>query len=226
VRNVVDLTTSRKESDLYIALEQVESWSGHYTEAAPGVVFEGNVKRFSAGDVLFSKLRPYLAKVIQPSQDGVCVGEFLVLRPNTASLDAAYMEQFLRAKSVIDAISGSTFGAKMPRADWQYIGSMNVVVPPPDEQSAIVRYLDAATADLEKATDAAHREIDLLREYRTRLIADVVTGKSDVREAAAHLPDELEEQPELLDEEPVAETSDLDAEESDGDRSEDVSRDA
>ena len=47
--------------------------------------------------------------------------------------------------------------------------------------------------------DRARLEIDLLREYRTRLIADVVTGKLDVREAAARLPDEVEE-PEPLDE--------------------------
>ena len=46
--------------------------------------------------------------------------------------------------------------------------------------------------------DGAEREIDLLREYRTRLIADVVTGKLDVREAAARLPDEADE-PEPLD---------------------------
>ena len=48
------------------------------------------------------------------------------------------------------------------------------------------------------AEESARREIDLLREYRTRLIADVVTGKLDVREAAARLPDEVEE-PEPLD---------------------------
>ncbi len=52
---------------------------------------------------------------------------------------------------------------------------------------------------LRAAIDRAHREISLLREYRTRLIADVVTGKLDLREAAARLPDETEE-PEPLDE--------------------------
>ena len=101
-----------------------------------------------------------------------------------------------------------------------------ITVPSLPEQTAILGYAHDATAILDKAIYAARREIDLLREYRTRLIADVVTGKLDVREAAAHLPDELEEQPELLDEEPVAETSDLDAEESDGDHSEDESKDA
>ena len=59
--------------------------------------------------------------------------------------------------------------------------------PPVDEQAAIVKYLDKATADIDTAIDRTHREIELMREYRERLIADVVTGKLDVREAAAKL---------------------------------------
>ena len=69
--------------------------------------------------------------------------------------------------------------------------------PPANEQAAIVRFLDQASADFDRTSEAAKREIALLREYRTRLIADVVTGKLDVREAAAKLPDEGEELEEL-----------------------------
>jgi type I restriction enzyme S subunit len=79
-----------------------------------------------------------------------------------------------------------------------------------NEQRKIVSYIDQATAQLAGAVDVAQREIDLLHEYRTRLIADVVTGKLDVREAAARLPEETEE-PEPLDEAEV----ESDAEESD-----------
>jgi type I restriction enzyme S subunit len=63
-------------------------------------------------------------------------------------------------------------------------------VPPLPEQTAIVEYLDAKTAKIDVAIAAARREIELLREYRERLIADVVTGKVDVREVAAQLPEE------------------------------------
>jgi len=62
-------------------------------------------------------------------------------------------------------------------------------VPPVDEQAAIVEYLDQATADIDTTITRAEREIELLNEYRTRLIADVVTGKLDVRDAAAALPE-------------------------------------
>ena len=79
------------------------------------------------------------------------------------------------------------------------IGSRGIALPHFSEQTAIVSFLDSATADFDAAATSAQRETSLLREYRTRLIADVVTGKLDVREAASRLPDEVEE-PEPLDE--------------------------
>ena len=65
-----------------------------------------------------------------------------------------------------------------------------VVIPSEDEQSVVVRFVDQTTTKIDKRIADARREIDLLREYRTRLIADAVTGKLDVREAAAALPEE------------------------------------
>ncbi len=76
-------------------------------------------------------------------------------------------------------------------------------LPPIDEQSAIVEYLDEATASIDAAIARARRQIELVQEYRTRLIADVVTGKLDVREAAAQLPEEDNE------EEPIGENGPL-----------------
>ena len=76
----------------------------------------------------------------------------------------------------------------------KHLSSLDVLkfrlpIPPLPEQAAIVRYLDEITADIDTAIDTTRRETELLNEYRTRLIADVVTGKLDVREAAAHLPE-------------------------------------
>ena len=67
------------------------------------------------------------------------------------------------------------------------------LLPPLGEQTAIVEFLDKATADIEAAISRTRRQIDLMQEYRTRLIADVVTGKLDVREVAAQLPDETKD---------------------------------
>lgn len=74
-----------------------------------------------------------------------------------------------------------------------------IFVPSVEEQHQIVAHLDAQTTCFSKLIDGVKRKIGLIREYRTRLIADVVTGKLDVRQAAAKLPDEVAE-PEDLDE--------------------------
>jgi type I restriction enzyme S subunit len=62
-----------------------------------------------------------------------------------------------------------------------------------DEQEVLAKFLDARLAASDASTMRLNREISLLREYRMRLLADVATGKLDVREAAARLPDELDE---------------------------------
>ena len=195
VENVADQTHKRRKREIYLAMEHVESWTGKYSEAGPDVVFDSRVKRFKAGDVLFGKLRPYLAKVTRPNRTGVCVGEFLVLRPRASTLSPGYLEYLMRSKPVIDAINASTFGAKMPRADWQFIGGMVQPLPPLPEQAAIAAYLDKQTAAIDAAMARAQREIELLSEYRTRLIADVVTGQVDVREATRSLDDAIAEVP-------------------------------
>ena len=69
------------------------------------------------------------------------------------------------------------------------IGSRCVAIAPTREQRQVVRHIESCTAELDTATDQTHREVILVREYRSRLIADVVTGKLDVREAAATLPE-------------------------------------
>ena len=79
------------------------------------------------------------------------------------------------------------------------VRAIKVVLPPTQEQMDLVTLIHRETANLDSVILTTKREISLLREYRTRLIADVVTGKLDVRSAAARLPDEVEE-PEPLDE--------------------------
>ncbi len=75
----------------------------------------------------------------------------------------------------------------------QILSRLLLAIPSLSEQDAILSVVAAETRQLQKVTDAANRNVNLLREYRTRLIADVVTGKLDVREAAARLPDEADE---------------------------------
>ena len=183
VTNVISQDKARRPDDIYIALENVESWTGRIIEPESNEAFSSQARRFQSDDVLFGKLRPYLAKVARPNRNGMCVGDFLVLRASDGALQAAYLERMVRSKPFIDAVDSSTYGAKMPRANWEFIGNMVCPVPPLAEQAAIVRHLDKATADIDAAVENARRTVELLGEYRARLVADAVTGRVDVRKA-------------------------------------------
>ncbi len=179
--NIVDQTTQRHEHEIALALEHVESWSGRYVDAGPGMTFESQLKRFQTGDVLFGKLRPYLAKVACPDKPGVCVGEFLVLRLRDGNMSPGYLQQILHTKPIIDAINASTFGAKMPRAEWQFIGNMEQPVPPLAEQTAIVRFLDHTDRRIRRYIRAKQKLVALLEEQKQAIIHQAVTGQIDVR---------------------------------------------
>ena len=97
------------------------------------------------------------------------------------ALTAAYLH--LRSLS---EDSGSTKGA----ITCEDLKRFKLPIPPFSEQETLLRNVQAETRSLTTAISRLEREIDLLREYRTRLVADVVTGKLDVREAAARLPEE------------------------------------
>ena len=105
---------------------------------------------------------------------------FRVLR-----LPALRTELRIRAKGIVEGFwrlyTDDFFDIRLP-------------VPPYFEQQAIVEFVDRATTDVDAAIVRARQQIELVQEYHTRLIADVVTGKLDVREAAEQLPDEDDDQ--------------------------------
>ncbi len=109
-----------------------------------------------------------------------------ILKPKRGSI--FYLAHLLETLNYAPWISG----AAQPKLTQDRLLSISIAVAPPEEQDAIVHCTTQQTQPLTNAIARLEREIELLREYRTRLTADVVTGKLDVRAAAAGLPDEVE----------------------------------
>jgi len=82
--------------------------------------------------------------------------------------------------------------AAQPGLAVERIKNLYAPIPPSNEQVSIVVGIEMESSPITTAISRFEREIELLREYRTRLVADVVTGKLDVREAAMNLPDEVQ----------------------------------
>lgn len=101
-------------------------------------------------------------------------------------------------------------GSANPTLNRNLVHPERIALPPPEEQARIAAQLDASLEDSDRVVGASRHEIALLLDYRTRLIADVVTGKLDVSEVAAALPDEPfeAEEPELAEAKVDAETAD------------------
>jgi|LSQX01.2.fsa_nt_gb type I restriction enzyme S subunit len=183
----------------YIGMENIESWTGKYVKKNE-VKPESTSNVYKAGNILFGKLRPYLAKVFITEDDGICSSEFLVFK--SFQLERKYLFYYLISSSFIDVVNSSTYGAKMPRANWDFIGNCPITIPPKEEQKEIVKYLDSVFIKIDSLIRNTEQIVERLRELKTRLISDVVTGQIDVRNI------EIPEY-EYVDEEPEGDSDDV-----------------
>jgi type I restriction enzyme S subunit len=138
-------------------------------------------------------------------------------RPHSERADARFLAVQLNSFGLRHYLISRANVVTMATVPQDVIATCPVWLPSLSEQATVLEHVERDNERLDAAIDRANREIALLREYRTRLIADVVTGKLDVREAAARLPEETDEPEPLDDTEAIAEgaegteVADLDA---------------
>jgi type I restriction enzyme S subunit len=146
-----------------------------------------------SGDVVVVRVgAPGVAAVIPDELDGCNCASMVIVRRGE-DVEPLWIEHLFNSAVMRCQIDAVKYGAAQKQFNISHAVEFLTLVPPLDEQRRILAWIGGQTASLNNATDHADREISLLREYRTRLIADVVTGKLDVREAAAMLPEETAE---------------------------------
>ncbi len=172
VLNLTNEKESSKDSPMvYVGMENVESHTGRFIHTSGEV--EGLANKFQENDILFGKLRPYLAKVYLAEFEGLCSTEFLVYRIN----NSAYFQKLMLSNAFISMVDSSTYGAKMPRASSEWIGNRLIVVPPQTEQNDIVSYIQTQSTKIDKAITLQQTQIEKLKEYKSVLIDSAVRGK-------------------------------------------------
>lgn len=175
--------SARSDHADYLGLENIESWTGRITEGESKAIDTTNddaglANVFKEGDVLFGKLRPYLAKACHAPRAGVCSTELLVMRP-AEYLNPRFLLYALLTPDFVGTVDASTFGAKMPRASWDFIGSIEIRFPPMEAQAIIAAYLDRETARIDGLVAEKESMLALLEEKRAALISRVVTRGLD-----------------------------------------------
>jgi type I restriction enzyme S subunit len=147
------------------------------------------------GDLIVNKLLAWMGAVGMSEYEGVTSPAYDILTP-IRELCPTYYHHLFRTKLLLQQFKQRSRGIMDMRLRLYFdqLGQIPIMHPPLSEQFAIVAYCESATSGLDQAITTARLEITLLHEYRTRLIADVVTGKLDVREAAAGLPEAVMEE--------------------------------
>lgn len=138
-------------------------------------------KPFS-GDVLFSKDGTVgRTTVVDFSADFVVASSLVIISPDSRRLDSRFLDYWLNSSLLQQEVTLQMAGAALRRISVEKIGRLPVLLPPPNEQKAIVLYLEEKGGQLEALVAKAEAAIDRLTEYRQALITSAVTGKIDVR---------------------------------------------
>lgn len=167
-----------------------------------------------SGDVFFTREAPAGEACLVPNRDDLCMGQrMMYFRPDLDLLDPEFLLMNIYGPLTRTYVELATNGSTVGHLRLGQVYALPILWCPLGEQREIVEHVQEETRDLERAQASARCAIDLLHEYRTRLIADVVTGKFDVREAAAKLPEKWEplEDAEIDVESEDASEEDLDA---------------
>lgn len=133
------------------------------------------------GDVLFSKDGTIgNTVVVRDEREFVVASSLIIIRPNSKILNSEYLNYVCQSSLFMNQVEGFVKGAGLPRLSIQNLQKVRCVVPPLDEQSSIVKFLDAETNKIDHLLSNALRAIELLKERRKALISAAVTGKIDV----------------------------------------------
>ena len=141
-------------SDRYwlLNLDMVESNTGKiidYLYVEEDKIGASTIK-FDENNVLYSKLRPYLNKVVLPNTNGYATSEMLPLRPNTEIITREYLTYFLRSRTFVEYINEKTSGAKMPRANISDLKGVEIDCPSLEKQIRITTQIDNISSIINK----------------------------------------------------------------------------
>ena len=143
-------------------------------------------------DDFVMSMRSFQGGLERAWESGCIRSSYIVLRPAT-KLVVGYFGYLFKSAGYINALrSTANFIRDGQDLNFENYCRVDLPLPAIEEQQRIAQFLEQATTAIRLAVERYRGQVDLIREYRTRLIADVVTGKLDVQ-AAARLLDEVEE---------------------------------
>ena len=176
--SVSHITGVTPRSQKNITMFKAQSYAGH--------------KLCRPGDLVVNTMWAWMAALGVSAHTGIVSPAYAVYRPRRAEkIVGGFIDGLLRTRPYVSNIICRSTGVRASRLRLypEEFFRLQIILPPASEQQQIVNSIAAETKLLNITIERTDREIGLLREYRTRLVADVVTGKLDVRAAARKLPE-------------------------------------
>jgi type I restriction enzyme, S subunit len=178
-----ELLTPRREKAIpaqhpdlpYIGLEHVEAHTTKLLGSVPATEMKSTANRFCTGDVLYSRLRPYLNKVWHADRDGLCSSEFIVL-PGNDSVDANFLRYRLNSTDFVSFANSLNAGDR-PRVDFDQISSFCIIPFSLPEQRRIVAEIEKQLTRLEAGVAALRRVQANLKRYRAAVLKAACEGR-------------------------------------------------
>jgi type I restriction enzyme S subunit len=187
IEDGVPLVSVREVQSFDVCLDQAK----RTTEEWFRVLVEGD-RQPRRGDLVYCRNVSIGTAAVVETDETLAMGQDVCLI-RSKDQNQRYLNYFLKSPAMDQQLALLKVGSTFDRINVAEVKNLLIVVPPRQEQNLIAHTLDEMLAATERAIALINTKQTLLREYRARLIADVVTGRLDVHEAAARLTDEVPE---------------------------------
>jgi type I restriction enzyme, S subunit len=186
VGEIADVTRKRadpqKHPELpFIGLEHIEAHTMRCLGSVPATEMRSNAESFTAGDVLYGRLRPYLNKVYRANFTGLCSAEFIVFR-TVAHLDSKYLQYFLNAWDFVSFAAHLNEGDR-PRVDFGQLAAYPFPLPPLAEQRRIVAAIETQLTRLDAGVASLKAAKAKLKRYRASVLKAACEGRLVAQDA-------------------------------------------
>ena len=159
----------------YIGLDDIEAHSMRLLGSKPAASMKSSAKHFYPGDVLYSRLRPYLNKVWAADRDGICSSEFIVL-PDNQFVDSKFLALRLNAIDFVSFANSLNAGDR-PRVDFDQISSFCLPPFSLSRQRRIVAKIEELFSELDKGVESLKTARAKLKVYRQAVLKHAFEGK-------------------------------------------------
>jgi type I restriction enzyme S subunit len=171
----------------FIALEDIESGTARLLIDEPRLKQADDSICHEPRDVLFGKLRPYLAKCYLAEQSATATSELMVLRPGQM-VEPRFLLYVTSSRPWIEWAVATSYGSKMPRTSWDAMAEYRLWLPPIGEQRRIADFLDVETTRIDRVMTAHDEVRSRLVERRSAKAKELVVGGEHVRRQRSGLP--------------------------------------